>query len=352
MAVIGEQIVYRGTIMFQEPASESNNESWRSMIAKYQRSNVVRSIWQIIDTFVPYFILLYGMYRSLEISYWITLALAVLAAGFQVRAFIIFHDCGHGSFFRSQKANDFVGMVSGLFSLTPYYEWRHNHAIHHATSSDLDNRGIGDVWMLTVREYLEQSLWKRFVYRFYRNPLVMFGIGPLFMFFVSHRFTSGSSGLREKRNVYWTNITLAVLATAISFTIGIGSFILVFLPTIWLAGMFGLWLFYVQHQFKGVYWARHAEWNFFASALKGSSFYKLPKVLQWFSGNIGFHHIHHLSPRVPNYSLSKCQKEISIFWQVKPLTLLSSFHSLALRLWDEDAGMLIGFGKPRNVDAP
>ena len=185
--------------MVQELTSKSDHESWRSMIAKYQHSDIWRSVWQIIDTFVPYFILLYGINRSLEISYWMTLALALPAAGFQVRIFIIFHDCGHGSFFKSQKVNDIVGMVTGLCSLTPYYEWRHNHAIHHATSGDLDNRGVGDIWMLTVKEYLERPLWKRFVYRFYRNPLVMFGIGPLFMFFVSHRFISRSSGPREKK---------------------------------------------------------------------------------------------------------------------------------------------------------
>ncbi len=335
--------------MLQEHVSDSDHEPWRVMIAKYQRSDLWRSVWQIINSFVPYFILLYAMYRSLEFSYWLTLALALPAAGFQVRTFIIFHDCGHGSFFKSQKANDLVGMVSGLFSLTPFYEWRHNHAIHHATGSDLDNRGIGDVWMLTVQEYLERPLWKRFVYRFYRNPAVMFGIGPLFMFFVSHRFTSSISGPREKRNVYWTNIALAVIITAISYYIGFARFILVFLPTIWLAGIFGLWLFYVQHQYRGVYWARHSEWDFFASAIRGSSFYKLPKFLQWFSGNIGFHHIHHLSPRVPNYSLEKCQKEIPLFWSVEPLTLLSSFRSLTLRLWDEDAHTLVGFGKVRGL---
>ena len=335
--------------MVQELASETDRESWRSVIVKYQRADNRRSIWQIVNTFVPYGILLYCMYRSLEISSWLTLALAVPAAGFLVRTFIIFHDCGHGSFFKSQKANDLVGMVSGIFSLTPYYEWRHNHAIHHATGSDLDNRGVGDVWMLTVKEYRERPLWKRFVYRFYRNPLVMFGIGPLFMFFVSHRFTSRSSGAREKRNVYWTNIALAVIVTAVSFGIGFASFVLIFLPTIWLAGIFGLWLFYVQHQYEGVYWARHADWNFLASALEGSSFYNLPIVLRWFSGNIGFHHIHHLSPRVPNYLLSRCQKEIPLFWTVKPLNLLSSFHSLRLRLWDEDERMLVGFSKVKGA---
>ncbi len=329
--------------MVQKPVSEISRDSWRTMIVKYQNADTWRSIWQIIDTFVPYFILLYCMYRSLSISYWLTLALAIPAAGLHVRTFIIFHDCTHGSFFNSQKANNLLGFVSGLFSLTPYYEWRHNHSIHHATGSDLDNRGIGDVWMLTVKEYLGRSRWNRFVYRFYRNPLVMFGIGPLFMFFVSHRFTSRASGSREKKNVYWTNFALAVIVASLGYAVGFSSLLLVFLPTIWLAGVFGLWLFYVQHQYAGVYWARHSEWDFFDSALKGSSFYKLPKILQWFSGNIGFHHIHHLSPRVPNYSLCRCQKEIPLFRSVNPLTLRSSFHSLTLRLWDEKRHLLVGF---------
>ena len=335
--------------MPQDSVSDSDLETWRTMIAEYQRSSLWRSIWQIINSFVPYLLLLYAMYRSLEVSYWLTLILAVPAAGFQVRTFIIFHDCGHGSFFRSQKANDIVGMVSGFFTLTPYFEWRHNHAIHHATGSDLDNRGVGDVWMLTVKEYLGRSRWGRFVYRFYRNPLVMFVIGPLFMFLVSHRFASSKSGPREKRSVLWTNIALALIISAIGYSIGFVPFVLIFLPTIWIAGASGLWLFYVQHQYRGVYWARHAEWSFFASALNGSSFYKLPKILQWFSGNIGFHHIHHLSPRVPNYSLSKCQKEIPLFWSVQPLTLLSSLHSLALRLWDEEKQVMVGFSKVRQV---
>ena len=334
--------------MFAQP-SDSNQESWRDMIAKYQHSDLRRSVWQIINSYGPYFILLYIMYRSLDVSYLITIGLSVFAAGFQVRTFIIFHDCGHGSFFKSQRANDIVGIVSGLFTFTPYYEWRHNHALHHATGSDLDRRGIGDVWMLTVKEYNERTPWRRFVYRFYRNPFVMFGVGPLFMFFISHRFTSVSSGPREKKNVYWTNITLAVLVAAVGFTLGFTRFILIFLPTIWIAGIFGLWLFYVQHQYEGVYWARHEDWNFYDSALKGSSFYKLPRVLQWFSGNIGFHHIHHLSPRIPNYSLSECQKEEPIFRSVKPVTLLSSMRSLALRLWDEEQRELVGFDSLKAV---
>lgn len=334
----------KGMQMLEQLVTESNHEPWRKLISKYQHADVWRSVWQVVDSFVPYVVLLYLMCLSLNVSYWLTLLLAIPAAGCQVRTFIIFHDCGHGSFFKSQRVNDIVGIVSGLFSFTPYYEWRHNHAIHHATGSDLDNRGIGDVWMLTVKEYISRTRFSRFVYRFYRNPIVMFGIGPLFMFFVSHRFTSVSSGPREKKNVYWTNIALALIVAALCYTVGVVSFVLVFLPTIWIAGSFGVWLFYVQHQYDGVYWARHTEWNFFDSALKGSSYYKLPAVLRWFSGNIGFHHIHHLSPRIPNYTLRKCQKEVPLFWPVKPVTLLSSFRCLMLRLWDEDARTLVGFG--------
>ncbi|MDP1678117.1 MAG: fatty acid desaturase [Bacteroidota bacterium] len=335
--------------MTQEQFSNSAQESWRSIIAKYQRSDLHKSIWQIIDSFVPYFVLLVAMYFSMEYSYWITLALAFPAAGFQVRTFIIFHDCTHGSFFKSQRANDIVGILSGLLTLTPYYEWRHNHSIHHATGSDLDHRGTGDVWMLTVKEYLALSPWKRLTYRVYRNPFAMLIVGPLFMFFIAHRFTSENSGPREKRSVHWTTIVLAAITVGISLLVGFVPFIMVMLPTIWIAGMFGLWLFYVQHQFDETYWEHHKEWDFVESALKGSSFYKLPKVLQFFSGNIGYHHIHHLSPRIPNYKLEKAQKEVPMFQTVKPITLFSSFRFLVLRLWDEEQRRMVGFRALKNV---
>ncbi len=335
--------------MTQQPFFQSQQESWRTMIAKYQHSDLKRSIAQIVDTFGPYFLLLTAMYFSLEYSYWITLALAIPAAGFQVRTFIIFHDCTHGSFFKSQKANDIVGILSGLLTLTPYYEWRHNHSIHHATGSDLDNRGTGDVWMLTVKEYLALTPWNRIKYRVYRNPFAMFIVGPLFMFFIAHRFTSEHSGPREKRSVHWTTVALAFITIGMSYVIGFVPFVKVMLPTIWIAGMSGLWLFYVQHQFEGTYWVHHNEWNFFESALKGSSFYKLPKVLQFFSGNIGFHHIHHLSPKIPNYWLDNAQKEVPLFQTVKPITLISSFRFLVLRLWDEEQQMLVGFPASKNI---
>ncbi|MDA0986453.1 MAG: fatty acid desaturase [Bacteroidetes bacterium] len=329
--------------MTMQQFSDSTQESWRSMIAKYQKSDLRKSIWQIVDTFVPYFVLLTAMYYSMGYSYWITLALAIPAAGFQVRIFIIFHDCTHGSYFKLQRTNDIVGIICGLLTMTPYYEWRHNHSIHHATGSDLDHRGTGDIWMLTVKEYLALSKWERLKYRVFRNPIVMLLIGPPVMFIVAHRFSSENSGLREKRSVHWTSAGIVAITISMSLLIGFVPFIMMMLPVLWISGMIGIWLFYVQHQFDATYWEHHKEWDFFESALKGSSFYKLPKVLQFFSGNIGFHHIHHLSPRIPNYKLQKTQKEVPIFQSVKSVTLFQSFRFLVLRLWDEEERKLVGF---------
>lgn len=333
----------------QQQTSVPAKDSWRTIVAKYQRSDLQRSVWQIINSFGPYFMLLVLMYLSMDYSYWITLALAFLAAGFQVRTFIIFHDCTHGSFFKSQRANDIVGIFSGLFTLTPYHEWRHNHNIHHATGSDLDHRGTGDVWMLTVKEYLSRPWHKRAAYRIYRNPFAMLLAGPLIIFFIANRFPSKFSGPREKWSAHITTLALAAIAASLSYLIGFGALVGVFLPTIWIAGMFGLWLFYVQHQFDETYWQHHEEWDFIESALKGSSFYKLPKILQFFSGNIGFHHIHHLSPRIPNYKLNKAQNEVPLFQDVKPVTLVQSLRFLFLRLWHEEEQRLIGFGDLRQL---
>lgn len=326
-----------------QQSNNSNRDSWRSMIAQYQKSDRGKSTLQIIDSFGPFFLLMVLMYFSLDYSYWLTLALAIPAAGFQVRIFIIFHDCTHGSFFQSQRANDITGIIAGLLTFTPFYEWRHSHNIHHATGSDLDHRGTGDVWMLTVKEYLALSWYQRLWYRTYRNPFAMLIIGPLAMFLLAHRFPSPESGPREIKSVHYTTAALVVIIGIISYFIGFGSFVAIMLPSIWLAGMMGLWLFYVQHQFDETYWEHHQEWDFLDSALKGSSFYQLPKVLQFFSGNIGFHHIHHLSPRIPNYRLEKVQKEVPLFREVKPVTLLQSLRFLALRLWDEEERKLIGF---------
>lgn len=324
---------------------------WQRAVAQYQHSDRGRSIWQVVNTLVPYIVLWYLMYRSLEVSYWLTLALSILAAGFLIRTFVIFHDCGHGSFFESRQANDIMGIITGILTFTPYYRWRHDHAVHHATSGDLDRRGVGDVWMLTVKEYLELSFWGRFGYRLFRNPLVLFGVGPLFVFLLVQRFSRGTTGKRERYGVYWTNLALLGVVVLMSAIIGIKAYILIQLPIILIGAAAGVWLFYVQHQFEGVYWERHDDWDYATAAVKGSSFYKLPKVLQWFTGNIGFHHIHHLGPRIPNYHLERCYRENPVFQEVKPITLPSSLKALRLRLWDEEHRKLVGFGYLKTLPA-
>jgi omega-6 fatty acid desaturase (delta-12 desaturase) len=294
------------------------------------------------------------MYLSLAYSYWLTLALALPAAGLLVRIFIIQHDCGHGSFFKSRKANDYLGSACGLLTLTPYYYWRKSHAIHHATASNLEHRGIGDIYTMTVKEYLQQSQWGRLKYRLYRHPLFLLVLAPAFLFFVLYRFPhpDSKSWKRERASVGWTNLAIAAAIALLSLTIGFKAFLLIQLPITLLAATLGTWLFFVQHQFEDTYWAKEGEWDYTLAALKGSSYYKLPRVLQWFTGNIGFHHIHHLSPRIPNYLLEKCHEENPLFQQVVVLTLWSSFKTISLSLWDEDQGRLISFGQLKSIRLP
>jgi acyl-lipid omega-6 desaturase (Delta-12 desaturase) len=316
---------------------------WKEIVARYQKPTLKRSLWQLVNTLIPYAALWYLMDLSLKISWWLTAALAVLAAGLLVRVFIIFHDCGHGSFFKSRKANDAVGFIAGVLTFTPYYHWRWEHALHHATSGDLDRRGTGDVWTLTVREYLEASKWKRFAYRLARNPFILFVLAPLFYFIVQQRFASPKAGRRERNSVLWTNLAIIAMLAGMSWWLGLKTCLLLQGSITMLAGSAGIWLFYVQHQFEGVYWERRADWDYCTAALRGSSFYKLPRILQWFSGSIGFHHIHHLSPLIPNYNLAKCHQSEPLFQSVKPVTLLGSFKSLTFRLWDEQRRKLVGF---------
>ena len=291
------------------------------------------------------------MYLCLPVSYWLILPLAVLAGGFMVRIFIIFHDCGHGSFFKSRAANDFVGFITGVLTFTPYYHWRWEHAVHHSSSGDLDRRGMGDVWTLTVREYLESSRWKRFAYRLARNPLVLFVFAPVFLFLIWQRMPKTEANLRERMSVYWTNLVLLLIAGGMSYAFGFKAYVLIQLLVMAVGGSVGVWMFYVQHQFEGVYWERNQKWDYVTAALQGSSFYKLPRVLQWFSGNIGFHHIHHLSSRIPNYNLEKCHYAEPLFLVVKPVTLFGSLKSFTFRLWDEQRRRLVGFGYLRTVRA-
>jgi omega-6 fatty acid desaturase (delta-12 desaturase) len=320
-----------------------NTPDWKAMVAQYQKPSTARALWQITNTLVPYAFLWYLMYRSLEISAWLTVPLAILAGAFLVRIFIIFHDCGHGSFFKSRAANDTCGFLSGILTFTPYYHWRWEHSLHHATSGDLDRRGTGDVWTMTVQEYLEASPGKRFAYRLARNPFALFVIAPLFVFMIRQRFPSRTASRRERSSVHWMNLAVLGMAAGLMAIFGLKAYLLIQVTVMMVAGAAGFWLFYVQHQFDGVYWERRDEWDYAAAALQGSSYYQLPKILQWFSGNIGFHHIHHLSPRIPNYNLERCHKSHPVFHGVKPLTLFSSLKSLTFRLWDEEKRKLVGY---------
>ena len=317
--------------------------NWQALLAKYQQPSLWRSIFQIVNSVVPYVALWFLMDRSLAISGWLIPPLAVLAGGFLVRVFIIHHDCGHGSFFKSRTANDICGFITGVMTFTPYQLWRWEHAVHHAGSGDLDRRDLGAVWTLTVQEYLEAPLWKRIAYRVVRNPAVLFVIAPPILFLGIHRFAPARASKRDRYSVYWTNLGILAVAAALSFVMGIKAYLVIQLSVMLVASMAGVWLFYVQHQFEGVKWERHGEWDYAAAALEGSSFYKLPRILQWFSGNIGFHHIHHLSPRIPNYNLEKCYNEGPVFPRVTTVTLLSSLKSLTLRLWDESNHRMVGY---------
>ena len=324
---------------------------WQGITAKYSFPDTGRSLWQVMNSVVPFLVMWYLMYRALEVGYWLTLLLAVPAAGFMVRMFILFHDCCHGSFLKTQKANDRMGLMLGVLVWTPYYEWKHDHAIHHATAGDLDRRGIGDVYTMTVEEYLAAPWWKKIGYRIMRNPMILFTIGSFLVFAVTHRFWRPGVGKRERNSVIWTNLALAAVIGWLMLKIGWAAFLLVEIPILLIACSAGVWLFYVQHNFYPTYWERHENWDFFKAGMAGSSFYKLPKVLQWFTGNIGYHHIHHLSPKIPNYKLEKCHNENPIF-QVEPLTIRKSLRSLYFRLWDEKEKALVGWNALRKYRAP
>jgi len=330
-------------------SNQVETSAWKRMVEKYQRASAGKASWQIINTLVPYALLWFLMYYTVGVSWWLTMPLAILSGAFLVRAFIIFHDCGHSSFFKSRRANNLWGFVCGLLTFTPFYHWRWEHSLHHATSGDLDRRGVGDLWTMTVQEYLESSRGKRFAYRLARNPFILFVLAPLYVFLVRHRIPKANANRRERRSVYWMNLAILAMASVMAVIFGLKNYLLIQSTALMVAGAAGFWLFYVQHQFEGVYWERKDDWDYATAALQGSSFYKLPRVLQWFSGNIGFHHIHHLSPRIPNYNLERCHRANVLFRSVKPVTLFSSFKSLTFRLWDEQRRRLVGFGHVRRL---
>jgi omega-6 fatty acid desaturase (delta-12 desaturase) len=330
-------------------AESSTNAKWREIVARYQTPGVKPAVWQLVSTLVPLIASFVLMYWSLSVSYWLTLLLAVPAAGLTIRTFIIMHDCGHGSFLPSKTWNNVIGWVTGILTTTPYAHWRREHAIHHATSGHLEQRGTGDISTMTVKEYLNARPLRKFWYRIYRNPVILLGFGPAFLF-IKHRWpTKSIAGRKEVWNVHLTNLALAALITTLSLLIGFREFMLIWLPIFLLSGSAGVWLFYVQHQFEDAYWRGGEEWDYATAAVAGSSYFRLPKVLQWFTGNIGFHHVHHLSPKIPNYRLERCHRENPTFQKVVTLTLRESVRTLGLRLWDEESGRMVGFGHLRRL---
>lgn len=326
--------------------SSLSDNSWKKIVAKYSHPHRGRGIWQLTDTLVPYICVWILMYYALQIHSWLLIPLTVIGAGLLVRIFIIFHDCGHGSFFSSRKANTFWGYLLGVIIFTPCDLWWHQHAIHHASAGNLDKRGVGDIWTLTAQEYLRADRWTKVRYTLVRNPVCLFLIGAPIMFMIVQRFPKKDASAKDKKSVLYTNLGILIVAAILTKFLGLKTYLFIQLPLIMLAASLGIWLFYVQHQFEGVYWRRDAEWDFVEEAILGASFYKLPKLLQWFSGNIGFHHIHHLGPRIPNYNLEACYRENALF-HIKPLTLPASLKSLALRVWDEQNRQLIGFREMR-----
>jgi omega-6 fatty acid desaturase (delta-12 desaturase) len=320
---------------------------WREALAPYERPRSGRSLLDIATSVVPYLALSALMYLALDVSYLLVLALAIPAAGFVLRTYIVFHDCAHGSFLPSKRANSWLGVALGLVVYAPFVSWRHSHAVHHATAGDLDRRGVGDVLTLTVAEYSASPWSRRLGYRLFRNPLVMFGLGPIYGLLLQPRLVSRSARPRLRRNVILTNVVLAALVGALCWLVGWREYLLVQMPTALLAGAAGVWLFYVQHQFEDTYWQSADDWSYADAALQGSSYLKLPKVLQFFTGNIGLHHVHHLSTRIPNYNLQRAHDRNPIFHDVPTLSLWDGLRAVRFKLWDEDRGRLVTFAEAR-----
>lgn len=329
--------------------SKQKQAQLRKSVAPFAKSDMKASIMQLVNTLLPFFLLWFLAYQSLTVSVWLTLALSVIASGFVIRIFIIFHDCTHMSFFKSNRANRIVGTVTGIITLFAFEKWKRNHAIHHATSSNLDKRGTGDVWVMTVEEYVQASFWGRLAYRLYRNPLVMFGLGPVYLFLISNRFNRKGARRKERLNTYLINASILVIYSLLIWATGWQAFLIIQLPILFLAGSLGIWLFYVQHQFEDSYFENEDEWDFVKAAVDGSSYYKLPKVLEWITGSIGYHHVHHLSPRVPNYKLEEAHESVPPLKQATTITLTSSLKSIRFRLYDETNRSFVSFREIKHL---
>ena len=326
--------------------------AWYASTAEYARADLRKSIWQLANTLVPYFLLLTLMVGSVRqnLPYWVTLFFAVAGSALYIRIFILFHDCTHGSFLPSPRWNRNLGYLCGTLTFTPFHDWRRSHAGHHLSAGDLDRRGVGDIDLMTVAEYAAASPLKRIAYRLYRNPLLMFGLGPIYILF-RNRWPQKGGNRIDKLSVLCTNLAIACILVVAGLTIGLKTYFLVQIPIVLIASPFGIWLFYIQHQFQGVYWARKAQWDPWRMAMEGASHYQLPRLLRWITANIGYHHVHHVRPAIPNYNLQRCYEQTPQLQQVRPITLSASLHCLSLKLYDEEKRMMVSFRQALHVEA-
>jgi omega-6 fatty acid desaturase (delta-12 desaturase) len=323
--------------------TETPDTSLQKVLARYAASRRGPAISNLLTSVGAYLGLIGASCVALGLSPWLAAALSALAAGFHLRTFIVFHDCAHGSFLPSKRLNALLGAALGVLVYTPFALWRREHAIHHATAGDLDRRGVGDIQTLTIDEYRARPWWGRLGYRLFRNPLVMFGLGPLWVVLLGPRLVSWSSPSRMRRSVLGTDLALVVLVAAACLLLGWKGFLIVQLPALFVSGSVGIWLFYVQHQFEDTYWQSGEAWSYDNAALKGSSYLRLPRVLRFLTGNIGLHHVHHLSARIPSYNLQAAHDENAALHAVPTLSLLDGLRATRLKLWDEQQGKLVGF---------
>jgi omega-6 fatty acid desaturase (delta-12 desaturase) len=330
-------------------SATTERTDWRGGVSRFERPSVKAAMLDLATSLGAYVVLTVAMYLAREVSIWLTFALAIPTSGFLLRTFIVFHDCAHGSFLATKRANRWVGRITGLIVFQPFANWRHNHAVHHASSGDLDRRGQGDVETITVAEYAARSWRGKLAYRLFRSPVVMFGIGPIWSLMIGPRFWTREMRRRQVHSVWLTDAALAVWLGAIIWVVGPIAWLEVQMPTAILAGVAGVYLFYVQHQFEDAYWESGEQWSYADAALKGSSYLKLPKVLQFFSGNIGLHHVHHLSAKVPNYNLQRAHDEIPLFADVPVLTFTDGLRAVRLKLIDTTGGRLVTWRQARRL---
>lgn len=333
--------------------SKQKTAQLHKSVKPYTYANNKKSVIQMLNTILPLLVCWVLAYLSLSYSIGLSLLFSIISAGFVIRTFIIFHDCTHGSFFHNKRLNDLIGTITGVLTLFPYEKWKREHAIHHASSSNLDKRGVGDIWVMTVNEYAKASKWQRLAYRLYRNPFVMFGLGPLYLVLISNRINRNDARKKERNNTYLTNLLIILIYGMIIFFVGWKSFLLVHGVSMYIAALLGIWLFYIQHTFEDSYFEEESEWNYVKAAVEGSSYYKLPRLLQWLTGNIGYHHVHHLAPRVPNYHLEEAHESTPPLHYATTITLKTSLESLKYRLYDPTNKKFITFKEAkRNLREP